>query len=524
MSTTIYYGAVINPVSLDSYEALPRCLLAVGATGCVEWLIDDVEVSLVEDTMGQKGYVDNPVVHLKKTEFIMPGLIDTHTHAPQFPNIGSGQQYELLDWLSNVTFPMEAKFADLDFARDTYLSVVRRIINNGTTTCCYYGTLHLEATKLLADIIKFYGQRAFVGKCSMDRNCPDDYVEPSAEASIDATESLIAHVRSPNFDHEQEPLVQSTLTSLLAISSSSPPPFASLGKPIDATESLIAHVRSLNFDHEQEPLVQPTLTPRFAISCSSPLLASLGKLASSDASLRIQTHISENRSEIEFTKQLFPERTSYADVYDYFGLLRSNTILAHAVHLEPREMDLIAQRKAGISHCPTSNFNLSSGVAPVGEFLDRGIKVGLGTDVSGGYSPSILNSVQTASIAAKVIAMQTAGSKPTSRKYGGRQLSVATLLYLATLGGAEVCDLKERVGSFAAGKSFDALIINISDEGGNPCTANAEEKKEKVALKGMLERLLFCGDDRNIAKVFVQGKLIGGTVFEFPKFQTAIRT
>ncbi len=120
--------------------------------------------------------------------------------------------------------------------------------------------------------------------------------------------------------------------------------------------------------------------------------------------------------------------------------------------------------------------------------------------------------------------MQTAGSKPTSGEYSDRQLSVATLLYLATLGGAEVCDLKERVGSFATGKSFDALIINISDKGFHPCIRGAREKKEEVALKGMLERLLFCGDDRNIAKVFVQGKLVGGTEFEFPKFQTAIRT
>ncbi|KAK0228746.1 hypothetical protein IW262DRAFT_1446281 [Armillaria fumosa] len=478
MSTTIYYGSVINPISLTSYQALPRCLLAVGPTGCVEWLVEDVEDSLVQDTLGQMGCVDNAVVPLKETEFIIPGFIDTHTHAPQFPNIGSGQQYELLDWLSNVTFPMEAKFADLDFARDTYCSVVRRIINNGTTTCCYYGTLHLEATKLLADTIKSYGQRAFVGKCNMDRNCPDYYVEPSAESSI------------------------------------------------NATESLIAHIRSLNFEHAEEPLVQPILTPRFAISCSSPLLASLGKLASSDASLRIQTHISENRAEIEFTKQLFPECTSYADVYDSFGLLRSNTVLAHAVHLEPQEMDLIAQRNAGISHCPTSNFNLSSGVAPVGAFLDRGIKVGLGTDVSGGYSPSILNSVQTASIAAKVIAMQTAGLKPTSGKFSDRQLSVATLLYLATLGGAEVCDLKERVGSFAPGKSFDALIINVSNKGGNPCIWGAgTEKKGKADLEGMLEQLLFCGDDRNIARVFVQGKFVGGTEYKFqPELQTAMRT
>ncbi|KAK0210958.1 hypothetical protein DFS33DRAFT_1296586 [Desarmillaria ectypa] len=466
MSTTIYYGSVINPVSLTLYQVLPRCLLAVGATGCVEWLIEDVEDSLVQERMGQMGCLDNAVIPLKETEFIIPGFIDTHTHAPQFPNIGSGQQYELLDWLSNITFPMEAKFADLDFAQRTYSSVVRRIINNGTTTCCYYGTLHLEATKLLADIIKSYGQRAFVGKCSMDRNCPDYYVEPSAEASI------------------------------------------------DATESLIAHIRSLNSDHTQEPLVQPILTPRFAISCSSPLLASLGKLASSDASLRIQTHISENQSEVEFTKELFPECSSYAHVYDSFGLLRSNTVLAHAIHLEPQEMDLIAQRKAGISHCPTSNFNLSSGVAPVGKFLDRGIKVGLGTDVSGGYSPSILNSVQTASIAAKVIAMQAKRSKPTSGNFSDRQLSVATLLYLATLGGAEVCDLRERVGSFSPGKSFDALIVNVSDKGGNPGIWGAgAEKKGKTALEDMLERFLFCGDDRNISRVFIQGRLVGGIEF-----------
>ncbi|KAG7448002.1 guanine deaminase [Guyanagaster necrorhizus] len=466
MSTTIYYGSVVNPVNLTSFQALPRCLLAVGATGCVEWLVEDVEDALVRETMGRMGCLDNVVIPLKETEFIMPGFIDTHTHAPQFRNIGSGQQYELLDWLSIVTFPTETKFADLDFARRTYSSVVRRIINNGTTTCCYYGTLHLEATKLLADIIKSYGQRAFVGKCNMDRNCPDYYVEPSAEASI------------------------------------------------DATESLISHIRSLDSNHTEEPLVQPILTPRFAISCSPPLLASLGKLVLSDSSLRIQTHISENESEIELTKELFPECPSYAHVYDSFGLLRSNTILAHAVHLEPHEMDLIAQRGAGISHCPTSNFNLSSGVAPVGEFLDRGIKVGLGTDVSGGYSPSILNSVQTASIAAKVVAMQAKGSKPTSGNFSDRQLSVATLLYLATLGGAEVCDLKERVGSFAPGKSFDALIVNVSDKGGNPCIwGTGEEEKGKAALEGMLERLLFCGDDRNIARVFIQGKLVGGTEF-----------
>jgi len=141
------------------------------------------------------------------------------------------------------------------------------------------------------------------------------------------------------------------------------------------TQSLIAHIRSLDAGSPGIPLVQPIITPRFAISCSNPLLSRLGDLASSDPSLHIQTHISENKSEIACTKSLFLECSTYAAVYDTFKLLRRNTILAHAVHLEDEEVALIKERQAGISHCPTSNFHLNSGVAPVGKYLDRGIKV-----------------------------------------------------------------------------------------------------------------------------------------------------
>ena len=165
----------------------------------------------------------------------------------------------------------------------------------------------------------------------MDRHAPEDYVEPSAEASIAATKSFIAHVHA-------------------------------LVTPSNDAKS---------------PLVCPILTPRFAISCTPPLLTALGALAAEDPDLHIQTHISENPAEIAFTKELFPACKTYAGVYDAHGLLRSNTILAHAVHLEEEEIQLIAHRGAGVSHCPTSNFNLSSGVAPVGKLLDRGIKVSL---------------------------------------------------------------------------------------------------------------------------------------------------
>lgn len=155
------------------------------------------------------------------------------------------------------------------------------------------------------------------------------------------------------------------------------------------TRELITYIRGLHKHHHHHSLVQPILTPRFALSCTPDLLASLGKLALSDKSLAIQTHISENLSEIEATAELFSkevlDRTAinpnrlgegtYAGVYDAYGLLRENTILAHAVHFGDEEIEVVRKRKTGISHCPTSNFNLRSGCAKVGKFLDHGVKV-----------------------------------------------------------------------------------------------------------------------------------------------------
>jgi guanine deaminase len=166
----------------------------------------------------------------------------------------------------------------------------------------------------------------------MNRNCPKHYIEPSAQSSIADTREIIKHIHQ--------------LPSPSAYDS-------------------------------QRSLVHPILTPRFAISCTDDLLNSLGELAASDKDLRIQTHISENKDEITFTRELFPAQPSYAAVYDASGLLRRGTVLAHAVHLSDDELSLVAQRNAGISHCPTSNFNLRSGLAPVGEMLDRGINVGV---------------------------------------------------------------------------------------------------------------------------------------------------
>ncbi|PPQ63252.1 hypothetical protein CVT24_006777 [Panaeolus cyanescens] len=459
MSTTIYYGAVVNPRSLQAYDLWPRCLLAVNAKGVIDWVVEDVQPHELQDALASKGHsLETDFVALKDGEFLIPGFVDTHTHAPQVPNMGTGGQYQLLDWLQNVTFPMEAKFKDVSFAKTTYESVVRRIIDSGTTTCCYYGTLHLEATKALADIIHSFGQRAFVGKCNMNRESPAYYVEPTAAASVDATKELINYIRNLS------PAVS-----------------------------------------KEEQLVQPILTPRFAISCTDELLESLGNVAKADPQLRIQTHISENLSEIAFTKSLFPKASSYAGVYDMFGLLRDNTVLAHAVHLSEDEVNLIKERKAGISHCPTSNFNLSSGVAPVGYYLDKGIKVGLGTDVSGGFNISILNAIQNASIASKVCSFNPKERPDVPAPVlTDKALPIATLFYLATMGGASVCGLEDQIGSMTAGKSFDALLVTVQNNAGNPgiwgieTFEQAEDVESKVQLDGWFERFLFGGDDRNI--------------------------
>jgi len=235
--------------------------------------------------------------------------------------------------------------------------------------------------------------------------------------------------------------------------------------------------------------------------------------------------------------------------------------LAHAIHLTKDEVELIKQKGVGISHCPTSNFNLNSGIAPIGYYLDRGVKVGLGTDVSGGYSPSILNAIQNASLAAKALSFEkqhqhtshsSQSSDPASKshhrlfgsdynqvhhddhlnhesQFTNRPFSIATLLYLATVGGAAVCGIQERVGSFGSGKSFDALLVNVGGDSSNPSlwgmnvlatprpgvAVDADiglEEKQKI-VDGWLECFLHGGDDRNIEKVYVQGRFVGGRTF-----------
>ncbi|KAG0367985.1 hypothetical protein BGZ54_002883 [Gamsiella multidivaricata] len=440
----VFYGALIHSLSIKEIEYIKQGLLFIDNQGKIAKLVKDVSQDKVEAAL--EGVDREKVVHLTEDQFIIPGFVDTHIHAPQYTFCGNGHDLPLLEWLDTYTFPRESKFADKDYARKLYTKSVARSLRNGTTSACWFATIHLEACKELVSIIQEQGQRAYVGKVNMNQNSPDFLVE--------TTESSVRDTRA-----------------------------------------FIEYVKDVNAQLDHKPLVTPIITPRFAISCTSDLLTELGKLAK-EYDLPIQSHLCENLNEIGFTMSLFPNSVNYTSVYADHGLLNDRTIMAHCVHMKDEELDLMKEKNAGISHCANSNLNLKSGLADVRKMLNKDIKVGLGTDVAGGYSPSILEALRASR------SVSVARDAETT-------LVVAELFYLATMGGARVMELQDTIGNFEVGKEFDAILVNTSVEN------SPVDVFDHDCIETQFEKYLFVGDDRNNEKIFVQGKevrLPGSTV------------
>ncbi|KAF8966201.1 hypothetical protein BGZ46_000413 [Entomortierella lignicola] len=431
----VFYGTLIHSVSIKQIEYIKQGLLFIDAQGKIAKLVKDVSQDKLESTL--EGVDSDKVIRLNEDQFVIPGFIDTHIHAPQYTFCGNGHDLPLLEWLDTYTFPRESKFADKDYARKLYTKSVARSLRNGTTSACWYATIHLEACKELVDIIQEQGQRAYVGKVNMNQNSPDYLVE-TTESSVKDTRAFINYVQDVN--------------------------------------SKLNHA----------PLVTPIITPRFAISCNSELLTELGKLAK-EYDLPIQSHLCENLNEIGFTMSLFPKSSNYTAVYADHGLLNERTIMAHCVHMKDEELDLMKEKNAGISHCANSNFNLKSGMADVRKMLSKDIKVGLGTDVAGGYSPSILEALRASRSCSVARNVDTT-------------LLVPELFYLATVGGARVMELEDTIGNFEVGKEFDAILVNTNVDN------SPVDVFDHDTIETKFEKYLFVGDDRNNEKIFVQGK------------------
>lgn len=365
---------------------------------------------------------------------IIPGLVDLHLHAPQYSFRGLGMDLELLDWLNQRTFPEEARYSDLDYAKKAYSIFGENMKRSATTRACIFGTIHREATELLMDIMEATGLKTMVGKVNMDRNSPDFLREENDAVSEEETLRWLEEIEGKYKNTE------------------------------------------------------PILTPRFIPSCSDNLMERLGALQRK-TKLPVQSHLSENKGEIEWVRELCPWAESYGHAYDHFGLFggEAKTIMAHCVWSQGKELDLMEERRVYIAHCPQSNVNLSSGIAPVREYLNRGMNIGLGTDVAGGSGESIFRAMADAIQVSKLRwRLVDESLKP---------LTIEEAFYLGTKGGGSFFG---KVGSFEEGYEMDAVVLDDS------YLAHPQE----LTVKERLERFVYLGDERSITAKYAAGMAI----------------
>lgn len=338
---------------------------------------------------------------------LLPGLIDTHIHAPQWPQLGTGLDLALESWLFEHTFPLEAKLTDPSFASEVWPSLVSTLLAHGTTTATYYATIDVETTTMLAETCRAAGQRAFVGRVAMDH--PDG--TPQWYRDANAAQGIEASARS-----------------------------------IDAIVAL------------GSDLVQPVITPRFAPACTDELLRGLGELASSTG-VRVQTHCSESDWEHNYAFSRFGMSDTAA--LDGFGLLRDHTVLAHGDHLGRDDLTTLRARGAGVAHCPMSNAYFANAVFPARRALDAGVRVGLGTDVAGGARPNVLSQCGEAVTMSRLLDEGVdAELAPQDRGVAGSRVSIVEAFWMGTLGGGELLGLD--VGLLEVGRPFDAVAVDTA--------------------------------------------------------------
>lgn len=370
-----------------------------------------------------------------KGKLLIPGLVDLHIHAPQYSFRGLGMDMELLEWLNVNTFPEEAKYRELDYARKAYEIFAENLKKSATTRACIFATVHREATLLLMDLLEEAGLGTMVGKVNMDRNCPDYLSEGSAKESAAETVEWIRDV-----------------------------------------------------EHKKYKYTSPILTPRFIPSCTDELMENLKKIQLR-YSLPVQSHLSENISEIAWVKELCPQAEFYGDAYDRFGLFGADapTVMAHCVHSDEREIKRMKENKVFIAHCPESNMNVSSGIAPVRRFLEEGLHVGIGSDVAGGTTENLFTAMAHAIQASKLRwRIQDESLKP---------LKAEEVFYMATKGGGEFFG---KVGSFEEGYEFDVVVLDDS----------RLKHPQYLDIQKRLERMIYLADDREIAAKYVGGRKI----------------
>lgn len=364
-------------------------------------------------------------------QLIVPGFIDTHIHFPQTEMVGAyGEQ--LLEWLNTYTFPTEMQFQDKNYADQIAKFFVNELLKNGTTTALVFCTVHPQSVDALFEAAEQHQMRLIAGKVMMDRHAPEQLTD-TAESAYNDSKALIEkwHGKGRN---------------LYAI------------------------------------------TPRFAPTSTPEQLERAGQLKAEYPDVYVHTHLSENKNEIAWVKDLFPEQKSYLDVYHHYGLTGERSVFAHCVHLEDAEWQCMHDTDSAIAFCPTSNLFLGSGLFPLKKTWEQQVKVGLGTDIGAGTA---FCQLQTLNEAYKVQQLQ------------GDKLSAFESLYHATIGGAKALHLDDKLGNFNIGKEADFVVLNLK-----ATALQALRQQRAKNIEDALFALFTMGDDRNIQATYIFGQKV----------------
>jgi guanine deaminase len=372
---------------------------------------------------------DGTELHDYSGKLVMPGFFDTHTHYPQTEMIACyGAQ--LLEWLEKYTFPTERQFSDRQYADRAADFFCEQLLRNGTTTSAVFATIHPESVDAIFSAAQQRDMCLIAGKVMMDRNAPD-YLCDTAESSYTESAELIERWHGKGRAHY-------------------------------------------------------AVTPRFAPTSSEQQLEAAGQLLKDFPNLYLQSHVAENHAEVAWVAKLFPDRRSYLDVYDHYGLLVERSVYGHCIHLDDTDRQRMAESGAAIAFCPTSNLFLGSGLFSVEDASEQNIRIGVATDVGGGTSFSLL---QTLAEAYKV--SQMAGQNLTSLK----------AFYLATLGGAKSLYLDRELGNFEVGKQADFVVLDLL------ATPIMERRMARAdSIEDQLFALMMLGDDRCVHATHIMGR------------------
>jgi len=434
----------------ETVDVLTDALITVGLDGTIESLLRPGETGY--ESKRRNASAGGTLERLPEGNYLLPGLIDSHVHAPQYPQLGQALDVPLEEWLYKYTFPLEARYADIAFARRVYSLLVDDLISIGTTTALYYATIHQDATRILADICLEKGQRALVGKVAMDHNeqCPDYYRDASAEEAIRGTADLFDYVRAH--------------------------PDNAAGR------------------------VKAVVSPRFIPSCTDATLSGLGALAKR-LGCHVQTHCSEGDWEHRFVMQRFGMTDT--ESLDKFGLLGRKSVLGHAPHLTVKDMDIFKARGSAISHCPLSNSYFSSAVFPLRFALERGLHVALGTDISGGPSSSMFEAMRESIAVSRMLETGNDPGFPPEERRGrsNSRVDFRDAFYIATTGGGLALDLP--IGNFTPGSYFDAVAVDTAAKLGSIRLWEDLDVGEKI-----LQKIVYTATRPNIASVWVGGRRI----------------